>query len=464
MRKSLLSSLKEHRWLTLLVKESDSIWGKIVKNSSIGVGGSVVTIFIGLGRTAILTKSILIADYGKVLIVVNIFMFLGGFFGLRVHDVIYRFYPQFEQEKNVGAIRGILVICFLISMVVGILLGLGVYAMAPWIAERFYQAPCLVNSFRIYAIAVLVSSLGGISVPVLRLHDHFATIAASQILAGGFTLTAFAIYFYNVGNYQLEHIVAIFGLGIIIQTAFPLIQVARVVSPYMRAANGSNCLRSLGQYRRKIVSTLFQTNLVGYLKLISTPGDVFLLGILSTPVQVALYGLAQQLVGIFHVFSNNIQNAITPEVMALAARRQLFLLRSFIRNYMMLTLIAGGIFAVVLFFMASPLLVWISKPQYLKAVPVFNILIIVACIGLSLVIFYPLGLSMDLIRWHNYAQIVNIVILAVIIAVLDLNANKMAWIQLAGIIVYIFIFVIPVWNRLGSFAGKKESDAPTPIN
>ena len=57
-----------------------SIWHRFTKNLSISLVGSVASIVIGLGRTAVLTKSLAIADYGKILIVINLFSFLGTFF------------------------------------------------------------------------------------------------------------------------------------------------------------------------------------------------------------------------------------------------------------------------------------------------------------------------------------------------------------------------------------------------
>ncbi len=181
----------------------NTVWQRVAKNFSITFIGSVVLIAIGLGRTAILTKSLTLDDYGRLLIVINLFLFLGAFLSVRVSDVIYRFYPQFKQQGDVNALRGLIALCFILTLAVGLIIGGGVYTLAPWIARKFYQDPTLAILFRVYAGAAIISAFSGIYTPILRLHYRFLLIMIPQILGGVSTLTIVSVNLYRLPYYHI---------------------------------------------------------------------------------------------------------------------------------------------------------------------------------------------------------------------------------------------------------------------
>src|SRR5205085_444230 len=91
--------------------------------------------------------------------------------------------------------------------------------------------------------------------------------------------------------------------------------------------------------RSDLTSCLLNSNLSGYLRIGITPGDVFVLGLFSSPSQVALYGLAKQLTAPLSLLTTNTQTAISPEITSLIAKRRFQQLQRFVVQYLVPALI-----------------------------------------------------------------------------------------------------------------------------
>lgn len=90
--------------------EDKSIWRRFRRNVSITLLGSGVSVAIKLGQTALLTRLLKIDDYGRVLIVLNLFVFLESFFGLRVADVMFRFFQKLKDQEDARSLKGLLIL------------------------------------------------------------------------------------------------------------------------------------------------------------------------------------------------------------------------------------------------------------------------------------------------------------------------------------------------------------------
>ena len=52
-----------------------------------------------------------IDDYGRVVIVLNLFFFLESFAGLRLSDLLFRFFQPFREQRDPRALQGLLLAC-----------------------------------------------------------------------------------------------------------------------------------------------------------------------------------------------------------------------------------------------------------------------------------------------------------------------------------------------------------------
>lgn len=433
------------------------LWLRFRRNLSIGLLGSGLSLAVRLGQTALLTRALKLDDFGRVLIVTNLFVFLEAFVGLRVSDLVFRLFQPLEERGDARALQGLLLLCLALSLLTGLLLGVGVFALSTWISERFYEGAELAPLFKIYACAAVPSALRELYEPVLRIRDRFASVVVPQVLGGLATLAILAVYFASADAYDLRVVVAAFAAGVFVQALPPLVSVLGMMSASPVGLGVKSAARSLNKYRRELAGCLFHSNVSGYLKFAVNPGDVFLLGLFSTPAQVALYGLARQFTAPLALLQTNAQTAVAPEVMSLVAARRFAQLRRLAGRYVVAAT-AVGVAAVACGLLLGGFAIGLlSGPQYAPALPVFYVLLFAASLMLAAVVFRPVSVGLDLMRWYNSGLLLSACVVFAFVLAGGLDARRMAYAQLAGALVVRVVCNVPVWARLRSLASRADS-------
>lgn len=436
------------------------IWDRFRRNVSISVLGSGFSLAVKLGQAALLTKVLKIEDYGRVLIAVNLFVFLDSFVGLRVNDVMFRFFLPFEEAKDRHALKGLILFCLGTCLVSGVLIYGGVLVLSPWLAELVYPGLEMEPLFRIYGCTALVTAFAGVYEPILRIHDRILSVIRPQVLGSLVTFVILCIYFRadlssgfsSSGSYNIGAVVAAFAVGALVQSLPPFVQALRVVKPMLVVVKAREAFAALNAYRQELAGCFFNSNLSNYLKFATSPGDVFLLGIFSTPAQLALYGVAKQLTAPLGLLLLNLQTAISPEITTLAATKkfqqlQRLVVRSVWSMFVIGSLLMGAALLLGHFLLAT----WV-KPEYFAALPVFYVLTVSAWLMLLFHVFRPVAVNLDLLKWHNLALLVSAGIVAVFIIFAGLNAMTMACLQLAEVLVLRAMVNGLVWTRLKRLA------------
>jgi len=439
-------NLASHR--ETIEDDDASLWLRLRRNVSLGVIGSGLSVAIKLGQAVLLTKFLPIDDYGRVLIVLNFFIFLDSFLGLRVSDVMFRFFqPLREQGENL-ALRSLLLFCLAICFASGLLIYVAVLILSSWLATHVYSTPALSQLLSIYGFTILVSAFSGVYEPLLRMYDRFSAIVIPQVLGNLITLTLLIFYFATTGGveHDLRLIVLAFAIGASVQSIPPFLKALSLVRPFL--VRNENDQQGITRYRADLIRCLVNSNLSGYLKFAINPGDVFLLGVFSSPSQVALYGLAKQLTSPLAVLQTTIQTAITPEITALIAKLKLQQLQRLVTRYVLSAILLGGLLLAGAILIGRLLILHLFSAQYVAALPVFYCLIVAAWLLLVLLVFRPLAVSLDLLKWHNLALLLSSVIVISLIVAGGLNALTMAYVQLAEAALLRLSFGLVVWKKL----------------
>lgn len=430
METHLLSRLREK--LRVLSSEDYIRLRRFSRNFTIGFGGSIILLVIAVVRTALLTKNMLLEDFGKIMILLNVVTFLNSFLLIRVSEAIYRFYPELEQTEDYEALGAFLILCLLLSFVVGLVVAVGLFILAPFAVSKFYSGDeTLIVPLRILSLVGIFLAFEGFSTAVLRLKDRFLAIVLPQVIGNLFTVIILLAYLVGARSYSLEVIIAAFAVGLCIQAVLPLAQSIRSIYPLVLLTRKSS-FGALADYRRPIFSTIFHANISGYFKLLDRGGAVFLLGIFSTPAEVALYALADQLTRPMLMLQNNIQTAITPEIVFLWTSRKFNKLYKLLLGYVAVAGAAGTVVLVVGITLARPVILLLSKAEYLDALPIFKVLLATVCLIIVSLPFYILSISMDKLRRRNTVMLLKLVYLIVVIISADLNAILMAAILFFG--------------------------------
>lgn len=422
-------------------------WRRIGRNLSLSLFGAFAGLFIGLAQTALLTKSLSVVEYGRLLIVLNLFPFLSMFVGIRVNDVLYQLYPQLRERQDTPALRDLLRLCLGLSLVVGLLIGGGVFLAGNWIARTFYE-PALAPLFRLFALTVLLSAFTGVYETLLRLHDRFAVVIVPGILSSLMVFLGLLAYFLTHAAYAIEQVVLLMSLGIIARCLPPFALSLWLERDVLFLPGSDRFLSALRPYRARLKDVLFNANLAGYLKLAFAPGDIFFLGLFGSPAQVAIYGLASQLLRPLQLVQDNIQIALMPEVTALWAKGEAAQLLVWSRRYVRLTFWGGAVVTALAAWLARPVLLLLAQPEYMPALPIFYLMLATTWLTVTFVIFYPLGLSMGLLKWFNLANVVNVLVLIGAILLGPLTAVRMAWLQFIATVIRRVGTNWVVWSRL----------------
>lgn len=450
-------SIKQNLRRLKVGAEDHSIWRRFRSNVSISVMGSALSLVIKLVQTALLTRLLKIDDYGRVLIVQNLFVFLDSFLALRVHDVMFRFFQPLKELGDDRSLKRLLRFCLGISLASGLIICGLVLILSPWLADRVYSGLGLAPLLSIYGCTVLVSTFNGFYEPVLRIHNRFTSIVVPQVAGSLVTLAILCVYFVTSDGYDLRLIIAAFATGVLIQNLPPLILALRMVKPLLftrRASTGPGIEEVRG---RDLTRFLLTSNLSGYLRIGLNPADLFLLGLFSSPMQVALYGLARQLTAPLALLTTNTQTALIPEITSLVARRKFEQLKRLLRRYVASATILSTLL-VIAAFLVSTFLFKLFQSEYAAALPMFYILVTVVGIQFVYLVFRPLAVSLDLLKWHNVALMVSSSVVIIVALAGGLNALSMACLQLGDLLIVRSAFSLWVWMRLKRLTGKAENE------
>ena len=441
--------MKRLSYFAKIDADDQSIWKRLKRNVSISALGSAVFVAIRLAQTVLLTRFLEIDDYGRVLIVLNLFVFLNSFFGLRVSDLMYRFFPPLKHEGDERGLRYLLLFCLGSCLASGLLIYGVVLVISSWLAGHLYSHASLSTLFNIYGCTLLVSAFSGVYEPILRIFDRFSAVVVPQILGSALTLLALSIYFATKpAAYDLRVVITALAVGLLVQVIPPFVKALLLVRPLLVPVKVSSIVPEQTKYRGEFFRCLFNSNLSGYLKFAIDPGDIFLLGVFSSPTQVALYGLAQRLVAPLTFLQTTIQTAVVPEITTLVAKLHLQQLQRLVARYVKSALAVGGLLLLGTLLLGRLLLLHFFSANYASALPVFYCLVIAAWLLLVLLVFRPLAVSLDLLKWHNLALFISAVVVAGLIIAGKLNALTMAYVQLAEAAILRLAFSILVWKRL----------------
>ncbi len=435
-----------------------SLYKRIFKNFSISLTGSLGLSLLNIAWIAILTKSLSIADYGYVIIVVNLFSTILAFLSFRVGDALFRFYPEFNLRKEERPISGLLFVSFLLSISVGIITSVSLYIFADDIARAWYDNADLARLFRLYAFVAPLSSLTGMNQALLRLKDRYLLITTHQIIGRVLRIVAVVVMFFVLGMKGITYAVAALLIGEVYTQGSLLISMLYVLKLRLFRATPIKALRSLKPFRKNLVSTFVQTNIMGYLRLFASPGDTFLVGIFSTPEQVAFYSIATTLTRMFNLYINNARTSITPEITTLYAEgRFRHLHKFFARQFVVGVLIAAPIFLAFVLF-GKPVIALLSKPQYLSAYTVILVFILNYLSSFQFIGFYPLAMVMNKLGLRNLYMLGAVFATFLAIFTVGLNALTMALLGLLRTLGLNYGFNLPLYfqiRRMARASGKK---------
>lgn len=423
------------------------LWKRIFKNFSIGLTGSVINIILSLIKTAVLTKSLTVNNYGIIMIAINFYSFGNIILDIKISDLIYRFLPYLNKRGEINAVAGIINLGLLISFFISITTIFVILIFSDWFASTLYEEKQISKLLKIYLLAGAFTVFHGFSTSILRLKDEFYKIIIPQVLGTLLTVICLIIYILVLGEDNLANIVGIIALGTMIGFIIPLYYALKMTRLERAQISFMAAIYSLKKYNAELKSMILQTNIASYLKLGSETGGIFLLGIFGTPVQVALYNVANQLTAPLNILLQNVTPALYPEIVNLYAEEKYRTLKAMINKITIITVLIGGVLIVCAYFLVEPVIVLFTTDNYLGAIPVFLVLLSIIYLSFISLSFYPLAVAMDELRWRNLIVSLKLFFIGIVYFI-GFNAMNIALAQLLGNLFIRFFNDIPLYEKL----------------
>lgn len=163
--------------------ESSKIGSRMARGALWSLGGAVISrglmLFASIFVARILGREIY-GEFGMVRTTVNMFLVFAGF-GLGMtatkHVAEYRITDP-DRAGRIMAISG------LFAVGTGVLVAVGLYIFAPWVATHTISAPHLVGELRIGAFILLLNAVNGAQTGALAGFEAFKSIAKANFLTG----------------------------------------------------------------------------------------------------------------------------------------------------------------------------------------------------------------------------------------------------------------------------------------
>ena len=423
---------------------------RIGRNFSWGAAGAVTVGGLALLRTSVLTRAFSLEDYGRLVLVISLSVFLTAFVSVRVGDSLYSFYPRFLASGELGALHALLVICLAVCLALGGMLTLVLYLGSGMLATYVYHDPLLIGPLRAYSIVPILLSMAEFTVPLLRLNDRFRVVALSQAFGSLTALVIIVAYVARIEIPSLTLVTGLMALLVVLQGVPPLGVSLWVCQKVLRHGTLREAFGELKPYRKELGTTFMHTNLVGYLKLASAPGDQFLLGLTSSAEQVALYGFARQLTAPLSTLQSSVHAALLPETTSLYAKGSWGELRGLLRQYFRWAAAAGAACVLVVALLVRPVIRVFATPDYLPAAGPTILLALTVALALFTSPSYPIGVVSGRLQRYNLTQVVGVAILALYLLLFDPTAMGLAVAVLLGVIAVILGFALPVYRSVFS--------------
>ncbi|MGC6582164.1 MAG: lipopolysaccharide biosynthesis protein [Akkermansiaceae bacterium] len=428
---------------------------RVARNTGLGLISGVVILFAGVTRAILLGRFFDLSTFGYFVICINLVAFAKILLQVGLADTILRFYPEYETKERPEALSSLVLLGAYLSALVTLLVVLSAWLFSPAIAAYWYDQPDLAGPILWIALLSGGFMFSNTATAILRVQNkfHLAIIFPSI----GACLGPLLIFIFHIRD-QLTLSNAVLavglgeGIGIVGSTVVAGIQIRKKLS-FSKAILKLEPLRAEA---REIKSTLTQTSLFGILQSSTQIGGILLLGVLGTPAQVAVLGMATQLSRPLNLVQSSVGSAVSPEITRMHAEGKLTILHCFITRYVRTASVLLALGLLMAWMLAPPAISFFLMPEYLEVVPVFLIFLASSGLVMTFQPFLPVAIARGEVRRRNVVVCFRFVYLG-IACLMGLSAMGVALSLLAGNLTIRLLNDLPLWGRVrkASLAASK---------
>jgi O-antigen/teichoic acid export membrane protein len=288
----------------------------ILKNASWLTGSSGIVLALGMIQGVLTARLLGVALWGVLSLAFSFAAVVGKLLSFRMNQFVVKWVPQLGKSDTAGAATA-----FKLAIVADVGSSLVAFAvvemLSGWAASAFAKNPDFVILFRFAALTTLFGAGRESLLGILQVNRDFHILSVVQVGCKLASLCGIAVV-YLTGR-GLPAVVAVVlaaeALTAVLMWVFGL-RAARAV---LHARWVKAPLAALGELGRDMRHFAIMTNVNGTLKLAMSEGDVLVLGLLSSPTEVAFFKLAKSIAAVVYLPMMPLVNATYPELSSAAA-------------------------------------------------------------------------------------------------------------------------------------------------
>lgn len=359
-------------------------------------------------------RSILIARglgamlFGSYVMVVAFVGLVQEFMNLNLGTAIIRFGAVFQARQRPDQLFSLVKTCLRVSFIM-LLASVGIIAVLSYTSySHFIHQPGLTFYVIAYAFASGLTYFNSISRGVLRLYFKFRITSMIEIIMDTIETLAVA---YVIWRFPHD-----------LDAFFPAIIIARFLNGailnYMAYSELYSEWRPhlhvsgevMADDRKEVRHFVLGNSVGNTLKTMITQGDVLLLGLLTSPVQVAYYAVAKKLAYAVLTLTDPLTSSIYPQLSKLIAERKFPEVKLMLRKISTFAAAPALLLLAVMFFVNSFLVTTFYGQEFRPASDSFMYFFTAALLGAVTFWTLPLVQSLGLVRMRVYAYLVTIVV------------------------------------------------------
>jgi O-antigen/teichoic acid export membrane protein len=404
--------------LTLLRNWNQGSILDVIRNSGWVTAGGILTTGITIIQSILVARLLGAQTYGFFAMIVasaGLVLLVADF---RTWEVAIKFLPEKLHESRKESALATIGSLLWLDLLAGCAAAAAVILLRAPLSTLIVSDSSLVDPIILYACSLPATiAANGICVGALRSLDKFGQLAARGIVVALVNLLLLAVSAYL--GLGLKGILVAYLAAEWLNGLLGLLLTNRA----LRTALGSLPPPALNEMAREfsaMKSFLFQTWFGGTVKGMQTQADVFLLGLLASPVAAGYYRLARDLSGGFARIGNPIQDSVLPVFSKLMNQGKAKAIRELSVALALLLSIPMTVFAVFISCVADEFIAIAAGANYAPVSLPFILLTIGVCLNVAVGSWArPSIVVQSRLRASNWAAVlVNIVALIAYIAVI----------------------------------------------
>ncbi|MFM9052185.1 MAG: lipopolysaccharide biosynthesis protein [Bacteroidota bacterium] len=381
---------------------------KLLKNSSWVLFANFYSTGLAFLRSVFIARGLGASLFGSYAIIVSFVGMIQEFLNLNLGTALIRYGAGYQAAGRNDKLKALVVTCLRVSGVMLLVSVLVIIVLLEVDYRQFISSPGLETYVIAYALAAGITYFNSISRSLLRLHYRFRISSLIEMVMDTCETAAVAwvVWFHpkSLEAFFPTLIAVRFLNGFICNlAAFRELSDVLDVAPDDSGASIKEDLSSIRNY--VLVNSLGNT-----LKTLISQGDVLLLGLLASPVEVAFYVVAKKSAYAVLTLSDPLTSSVFPQLSKLLAERRYSDVKTMLKRVTLVGAVPAVIFFVTMLFLNKWLLITVYGKEYAESSASFMYFLTGALLGALTFWTLPLVQSLGIVRLRVVAYLTTIII------------------------------------------------------